>query len=418
MNTNISFRCAVHFHSQKFRNCDISLYKELRDASISVSDGILKSISVLQCGKKITIENNRANFHLEEQNGDLSLYVPRNEDAREECFFRQLPRALMSFLGISDAAAEAVLLGVIGCRSLVSVDNILEAAGIVEVDEISRRSNPMITSDTTATAGIPEEVVDAIDHTVLNISTPGRDAEEVQPQRALSRNSLLSNWNPFANRQLLTPPRNYGESGNYYPTIEPSSPSPYLSLLERVIHTASSMSIPRNRSHAFAEIQGVFHPRIVLPGSGFGPRSPERDRKIGAAGELLVSRSALLTKNLPLGLRYLFSPKIFELLSRLELPDFSAANWKSTIRNEVCVHEKYRDLGAWSGRETADITYHDIGGRFTELLVQNGYLNAMFAGLNISYYLEVKTTSSDCDEQFYMSKAQYKRVRDLPFLDQ
>lgn len=301
--TNIIDRCTVHFHSQKTRHDDMSVYNQLLEASVSMSDGIFKSISVLQSGKTTIIENSRANFHLEEQNGDLTLYVPRDEDSREQCFFRQLPRALVSFLGISDAAAEAVLLGIIGCRSLVSVDGILNDAGIVEVDGISRHSDPSITSDTTVRVGLSEAVVDAIDHTVFNISTPGRDAEEVQPQRALSRNSLLSNWNSFANRQLLTPPRNHDESGNYYPTTEPSIPSPYLSLLERVIHTASSMSIPRNRSHAFAEIQGVFHPRIVLPGSGFGPRSPERDRKIGAAGELLVSRSALLTKNLPLGLR-------------------------------------------------------------------------------------------------------------------
>lgn len=81
------------------------------------------------------------------------------------------------------------------------------------------------------------------------------------------------------------------------------------------------------------------------------------------------------------------------------------------------MHEKYRDLEAWSGRETADITYDDIEGRLTKLLIQNGYLDAMFADWQTSFYLEVKTTSSDCeDEQFYMSNAQYKRVFDLSSL--
>lgn len=50
----------------------------------------------------------------------------------------------------------------------------------------------------------------------------------------------------------------------------------------------------------------------------------------------------------------------------------------------------------------------------TSALIGCGYLDrTTWTGQRPRYYLEVKTTTGDCDTRFYASKAQYKRVSTL-----
>lgn len=106
---------------------------------------------------------------------------------------------------------------------------------------------------------------------------------------------------------------------------------------------------------------------------------------------------------------------MFEILSRLQthLPGFSQSNWQSTIRKYVNIHEDYHDLEPWKGAETADITYDDKEGEFTKLLVENQYLDDIWIGATPKYYLEVKTTTKECETRFFVSKSQYQRVFEL-----
>jgi len=68
-------------------------------------------------------------------------------------------------------------------------------------------------------------------------------------------------------------------------------------------------------------------------------------------------------------------------------------------------------MEAWTGVETADITYEDTGGAFTQFLIEQGYLDLkVWEKARPKYYLEVKTTTKDCDTRLFVSKAQYKRV--------
>jgi hypothetical protein len=109
--------------------------------------------------------------------------------------------------------------------------------------------------------------------------------------------------------------------------------------------------------------------------------------------------------------------QVFELLSNLQpqLPGFSRANWQSTIRSYVAAHPEYSDMAAWAGRETADITYSDVEGAFTRLLIDKGYLGAeTWAGARPHYFIEVKTTTGSCSTPFFMSRWQYRRVGFIP----
>lgn len=90
------------------------------------------------------------------------------------------------------------------------------------------------------------------------------------------------------------------------------------------------------------------------------------------------------------------------------------ANWRSNIREYVSEHPEYALIQPWGPRETDDIIYDDVEGKFTELLIENGYLKReAWDGKKPHYLIEVKTTTGLHDTKFYMSKAQYRRVSDL-----
>jgi hypothetical protein len=106
------------------------------------------------------------------------------------------------------------------------------------------------------------------------------------------------------------------------------------------------------------------------------------------------------------------------MLLRLELPGFTRDNWKSNVRGEVKIHRKYSDMESWNGAETADITYNDIHGDFTRLLIDKGYLpSAVWQNARPLYYLEVKTTTKECNTRFFMSKSQHQRVSPRTILE-
>jgi hypothetical protein len=108
--------------------------------------------------------------------------------------------------------------------------------------------------------------------------------------------------------------------------------------------------------------------------------------------------------------------QVFELLSHVfenpPLPGFSRDNWKSNMRKYARVHPEYATMEPWSGRETADITYADCEGVLTRHLIDKGYLSEnIWADKKPDYLIEVKTTTISCETPFFMSKAQYQRVR-------
>ncbi|KAM0193768.1 hypothetical protein ACHAPI_007418 [Fusarium lateritium] len=123
-------------------------------------------------------------------------------------------------------------------------------------------------------------------------------------------------------------------------------------------------------------------------------RQEERDKKIGAAGELCV----------------------FELLSKLELLYWSRKNWQSTIRTYAAIHPDYVDLLRWSSRETVDLVYVDSLGRLINILIDAGILTGDgWSGKRPKYYFEVKTTTGHYKIPFYMSGNQYRLMERIHY---
>ncbi|GAB1196804.1 hypothetical protein APSETT444_006081 [Aspergillus pseudonomiae] len=190
----------------------------------------------------------------------------------------------------------------------------------------------------------------------------------------------------------------------------------YRSILEKVVSAARQFIFPTRGSidtSLLGEFQNL-HLRKPSDNTGHlrSLEKLERDKRIGAAGELFVSIS-MKASDIPWKQEdRLIHPQVFEVLSRLRpnLPGFSRESWQSTIRQYIQLHEDYIDLQPWCGRETADLVYTDSEGILTSFLIAKGYLSSkMWAGKSPRFYLEVKSTTSSCETPFYMSKYQYER---------
>ncbi|PTB37137.1 hypothetical protein M441DRAFT_175588 [Trichoderma asperellum CBS 433.97] len=180
-----------------------------------------------------------------------------------------------------------------------------------------------------------------------------------------------------------------------------SDDTQYGVLLERVVATAQSATFPSQGSFDMSDLRNNLPGQLSddtfesFDGLGIVTRfrsanQLERDKKVGAAGELFV----------------------FELLSTLELPRWSNENWQSTIRSYVRAHPNYRNMASWRGRETADLVYDDTEGQLTNTLIGCGYLDQdEWHNARPKYYIEVKTTTGPRETPFYMSNSQYERMR-------
>jgi hypothetical protein len=95
----------------------------------------------------------------------------------------------------------------------------------------------------------------------------------------------------------------------------------------------------------------------------------------------------------------------------MNLPSFGYEKWCSTIRTEVAIHPLYSDMGHWPGRETSDIVYKDIDSILTTFLIDAGYLDQnVWTGATPKYFIEVKTTTGEYRDRFFMSANQYRMV--------
>ncbi|KAJ5691418.1 hypothetical protein N7488_012153 [Penicillium malachiteum] len=105
---------------------------------------------------------------------------------------------------------------------------------------------------------------------------------------------------------------------------------------------------------------------------------------------------------------------VFELLGGLSLPKWGYDNWPSTIRHLVKMHSNHADIKPWNGPETADIVYNDTEGRFTALLIFNGYLYPIkWINRRPKYFIEVKATAGPPETSFHMSKHQFEQMGEM-----
>jgi len=353
---------------------------------VYVSDGIRHSLQIAQDGRSIESASSRANFHLEEAEGALRLYLPKDEVQRDICFESDLPRRVCTFLSITDSGAPGVIGAVFRKDKPAVIDKILENAGVGQVDcDFAALDEELGASEAGSDV---ETLVEATRN--IRLSTPSSGPRSYTPSggaRWRERQSGSENAEVVRDKILPNP--------SYQERQREAQETAYKRVLDNVVNVA------RQRVHS-----GVFESTGVslqdplattalaqeTIREAFATRTQERDFKVGAAGELYM----------------------FELLKGLGLPRFGLENWTSGIRDRVKIHAEYHDLEKDHNRSAiADIEYLDNYRRLTQFLIQKGHLpQGLWDSERPLYHVEIKTTtSSDWQEPFFMSKAQERHVR-------
>lgn len=363
----MSCRCAVHFNSRKAKGKDKSLYKLLQTATVHISHYISKSLSLKQGPTVYTVEDLEANFHMDVVDDHLMLYVPAEKQKMEACYLEELPKHIFNFFEISDEAAEAVLIKILGSSSLEMVDNVLEKAGIVEVKGVYRPvdgdiSIARVRTDSvldTRTQQPPNRANGARStprqNTTAHTHAADIDLPDSRNDERDNAEDIVSDW-----RRSL---RTHSPGSQIFESIEqPVENAAYAALLDRLIGTARNAYIPLcdSASHCFCSHTpelAVFNCsdyHIDYP-SIFTMRSLDRDRRVGAAGELFVSpnlylkqQSAWLTRTPPplQGRRAPPPPRSPQLQRHRQLAQHSP---QGSARVQRLLHartlERCRDLG-------------------------------------------------------------------------
>lgn len=360
------------------------LYRRFKRAIVYVSDGIRRLLQITQRGRSIEGASSRANFHIEEAEGALRLYLPKDEVECDVCFESDLPRKLCTFLSITDPDAPGVIGAVFRKNNPVVVDKILESAGVGQVDcDFAALDEELGTPE----AGLDcETLVEATSR--IRLSTPSAASRPYTPSGWARRGDRQSGSKDAEDVHNIIPSPSYQEQ------LIDAQETAYKRVLEQVVNLARQRVNPGTLESAGLSIGdpvtiGALPQSIIQ--KAFATGSQERDLfKIGAAGELYV----------------------FEYLKGLGLPGFDLENWKSAIRDRVKLHGVYYNIKKSKDRRAiADIEYLDKSHKLTQYLTQRGHLaQPLSYSEKPLYHIEVKTTTLDWREPFYMSKAQERHV--------
>ncbi|KAK6840970.1 hypothetical protein PG987_001830 [Apiospora arundinis] len=391
-------RIAVTFNSPRVGNAhdEEVLYRYLRESETLQTSKITSELHLHQDGRVLKVEKETALLHIREDDSGLKIYIPEDEISQETCFRSKLPQRLCEWLmtdpdtQISDPmSSQAVMIvqGVLGARHR-SLHAILDEQGVLDIH---------LPDEDDGGDGVPDETASQTSRGRIHDIQDG----ELSPSRTLTSGhdatgaATSSSSNPPRSRSSSRAGREIEAHSASHDRVSesraPASPTPIPILVQPSLAEYTrllTLTVAQAREAVFPSPAGSLDipDRLQQDVIAGGPSSLhafgklERDRMIGAAGELFV----------------------FELLSRLRmpaLPGFNIDNWKSTIRHYAASHPEY---------ETSDITYDDIDGVLTNLLIDKGYLPAhISSGERIGYSIEVKTTTDACKAPFYMNNAQY-----------
>ncbi|KAK5994782.1 hypothetical protein PT974_03165 [Cladobotryum mycophilum] len=413
-------RIAATFDSPRYRDDATGLYQLLRTADVVETNGILSMLSIVQDGRPVEVEVAVGDVHIDEALSVLTIYVPANKRKQAFCFSSPLLMNLADWLmrdsviQIRDEIDNTLITALTALLTIeiFAVDLILDRQGIIQV--------PILNEDIEAIESDDVETLDPLDddngsslRSMTPDTSPSGQLIGYAEARNTSNNGTCDESLSSISEQVVTRQSHMSRHSSVatYSRPEPiPSPhprltddnAPYRLLLNKVLAAARNATFPSSGTFDMTGLINALPEEHSFEGfDGLNVRTRfrsdnqlERDRKVGAAGELYA----------------------FELLSRLDpsLQNWSRDNWQSTIRRYVRVHPDYADLEPWHGRDTADITYDDTEGDLTAMLIDRGYLDHDdWEDARPRYYIEVKTTTGPCRTPFYMSKHQYQRMQNV-----
>ncbi|QYS99675.1 hypothetical protein H0G86_006795 [Trichoderma simmonsii] len=417
-------RIAKHFNSPRWRTQEElqRLYDLLKQAKVFETDKISCVQIVQQGGQSYSHKISRSEFHLEESDSGLDIFVPQEKESQAYCLAYDLPARLFAWITTKRSVDDrnySFVADILNQGPRI-YNRILLDAGIVDIDIEDEDLADEV--DSTLASSARWEASELRDSPSIgsNMATPLTDVSsprmefdqaEIVPtvvyQDTIDASSHLAQSR--SNNRLFTQGASFQAStGNIETpaTIQralASANHTYSDLLTHVVSAARRALFPTKGIFDLDSLRTSL-PSVPSFDNIYGTENEdfnyarsfpqlERDKMIGAAGELYV----------------------FELLKACNpsLPNFGIDNWKSTIRSYARKHPEYATMQPWHGLETSDLVYHDSMGTFTKLLIDECYFDdSIWKDRRPTYHFEVKTTVSSCDTRFFVSKKQYKMLHD------
>lgn len=351
--------------------------------------------------ESLSVPSARPFIHHDVVDQQLEIYVPAEQQQLRACYRSQLPKFLATFMECDSSAKFSV--SSIVASDLSDLDDILLEQDIPSVDWIEK---PLLVIPEHRANESPRTITSTSSFEDPDITVVGDDPGLLTPETPT----------PYEYQTNLSP-----RAGLNRGEVQIYSPEQYPRIIEQVVRSAQRASSRYKRATGATRVNPSStpipdeYPHDFDHEATFGNRDLnafEHDRRIGALGEAYVSASSHALRST------LTTLQVFERLAALHLPDFTEANWQSTIRGELARATRYAAMQNWVGRETADIVYTDRTGDLTRYLRREctgGFpeqiaLDHDHVGVPIEYFLEVKSTVGACNTRFFLSGGQYKRV--------
>ncbi|KFZ02938.1 hypothetical protein V502_11372 [Pseudogymnoascus sp. VKM F-4520 (FW-2644)] len=372
------------------------LYDLLLASSIKKTDSISTTYTLHHSNGDTTgpITQSTGHVHIRNKKNGWQIFVPSLASNREVCYKMHFPEALTKAIEIPISCREHISL--VLTSSISVIDDLLETVGVGHVPGIEAIPRRVVTESDEEDEEDEEE--------------EGEREVVVTTAEASSRVTVNEIFGLSQVSQVSTPIPEGGStssSNDSYPELfvgpeadnAPNIPiqivfgnvDAYTQILGHVIRIARQTNLPQNDFPAAPtngqHLPGYDHQAV------FGVRGlnqTRHDTKIGAAGELFA----------------------YEILLHALEPHFGIESWRSKIRHLVTVHPNYHDMPSWNERETSDIVYRDTNSHLTRLLIDLGYLDMIWIESEPEYLIEVKTTTGNCANGFFMSHNQYNLMQE------
>ncbi|KAK4233160.1 hypothetical protein C8A03DRAFT_19708 [Achaetomium macrosporum] len=313
-------RIAMTYNSPRIQGDRNAFYALLQNSETLETERITAELLLSQDNDVLRVEKESASLHIREEAHGLTFYVPRDNRSQEVCFNSKLPRRLCEWIMTNPAtqiteptSSEAVtaVQSVLNAKSF-ALDDILDEHGIVAVGvadtemEILAAEEDASVGSRTATPATSAEV-DGDGVLPWPGTPPSRHRQAAQAES--SENDSYSSGLVTPSASVPTPEvdnsTSYIVARSRQAALRPQTIRPisaygvedaqYASLLRSVVSAARRATFPSRGAFDVSGLQGA------LPGStgdhdcvpeAYRLRSDsqiERDKRIGAAGELFVS---------------------------------------------------------------------------------------------------------------------------------
>ncbi|KAK3684086.1 hypothetical protein B0T22DRAFT_385008 [Podospora appendiculata] len=309
-------RIAATYDTQRIKGDLAAFYALLKSSETLETDKMTAILQLDQDGKPLHVEKATATLHIADSAEGLKIYVPRDERSQEICFNSKLPLRFSEWLmtapttGIRDPVPSEVISIV---QSVLSVKNyalsdILDAHGIPSVDIVDDLADSGVDGEndvaTPVTPTLPHSPPNRFYRDTASPSQGSSESSSDGPgQDTPSPLSVLSSSDtspgsasggPFFTLVRSQHATSSTRSAVYQPPAPELLGDQYSALLEIVVTAARQTTFLSRGSFDMSAIHAALDSTSdsyeeAQPYRLLSTNQVERDKSIGAAGELFVS---------------------------------------------------------------------------------------------------------------------------------